>query len=113
MNETHISNANNRSIHVNGFIDLFVNREVSLENVGLNVLERLTREAILRGDYCDKHVESILDMKRVVKLAHVTTVPIIRKPTPNTKDEIPIPAKQEKELSKIHTSKTSPWLLQR
>lgn len=77
-----ILDVNSRSVHVGGTIELSLSIAESVQNVCLNVIERLETTCIVGCDYCDKPNESIRHRKPLVELRHGTVLRIIRKPYP-------------------------------
>lgn len=90
-----ICDAGTHLIEVHGTIDLTVELGTRLEVVKFNVFERLSTEAILGCDFCDKHVEEIRTHQRLVELDNCTAAPNIRHPFERKKNSAPLPEKQE------------------
>lgn len=115
-NGMNIRDANNRSVRVEGTIDLVINIGGTVEPVRFDVVEHLATQIISGCDYCDKLVESIPRRQLIVKLFDASTVPIVRKPAPIAKDAIPLPEEQKYEQARYHTSNIisviSPTVLQ-
>ena len=65
-------------MNVGGKITLAMELGKRFEAVSFYAVESLCTQVLLGCDFCDKHVESIRPLKRVVELDDGTTVPIIR-----------------------------------
>ena len=90
-----IRDANNRSLNIQGTVNLTCTVGGRSEIVTFYVVERLATEVILGCDYCDKHVESIRPRRRLVEMEDGSTVPIVRRPDKRKHNTVPLPEEQE------------------
>lgn len=104
MENVRIRDANNRSVHICGTIDLAVNIGGSVENVRFNVVECIATHIILGCGYCANQIKSIRPRKRLVLVVDRTVVPIIKKTAPRAKEAIKIAEEQEYEPARCRSS---------
>lgn len=81
---------NNSKAHTSGTDNLTVEVGNIVQIVNLNVVERFATNILLRH-YCDRHIEAIKQIKRIVGLDDGTNVPIIRNNGRRSRNMVSLP----------------------